>query len=51
MTDEDKLTAAADWSDYRKEYGVPEEHLSAAHKAFLAGWKAGKYGEQAGVLA
>ncbi len=50
MIEDDKLEAACDWSDYRGEYGVSEEHLSVAHRAFLAGWKAGRYGEQAGVL-
>lgn len=41
---------AADWSDYRRDYGVPTEHMEAAHKAFRAGWKAGRHGEQSGVL-
>lgn len=43
------LEAAADWTDYRRDYGVPQEHLGAAHRAFLAGWRAGRHGEQSGV--
>lgn len=42
--------AAADWSDYRRDYGVSEADLRVAHQAFLAGWTAGRHGEQAGVL-
>lgn len=49
LTDE-QVDAACAWSDYRKDYGVSTEHLSAAHKAFLAGWKAAREGDQAGAL-
>lgn len=46
----DSEEAACAWSDYRKDYGVSSGHLSAAHQAFLAGWKAAREGDQAGVL-
>lgn len=41
---------AAAWSDYRKEYGVSRSDLAAAHKAFCAGWDAGRHGAQDGAL-
>jgi len=41
---------AAAWSDYRKDYGVDAGCLSAAHKAFKAGWTAARQGDQSGVL-
>lgn len=50
MSEEDALLMAADWSDYRSEYGVSAADLSVAHRAFKAGWKAARYGEQSGVL-
>lgn len=42
--------AACAWSDYRRDYGVPADHLPASHKAFLAGWTAARQGDQAGAL-
>lgn len=39
MSDTDADLACA-WADYRKAFGVPAEHLTAAHKAFKAGWEA-----------
>lgn len=41
MTSDTEDRACA-WADYRKEYGVPEDHLRAAHQAFLAGWDAAR---------
>ncbi|AHH16570.1 hypothetical protein NONO_c17700 [Nocardia nova SH22a] len=38
--DEDtKARQACEWSDYRKD-GIASDPLTAAHKAFLAGWSA-----------
>ena len=53
MTEEQRLSiidCACAWSDYRKEYGVREADLVAAHKAFRAGWKAAREGDQSGVV-
>jgi hypothetical protein len=48
---EDYRTAAAcAWTDYRNAYGVPEHPMTAAHKAFLAGWDAARGADHAGVL-
>jgi hypothetical protein len=49
---EDTIEIACDWSDYRKDFGVSTDpHIRAAERrAFEAGWKAGRHGEQAGVL-
>lgn len=44
----DELACA--WADYRKDYGVSADDLTAAHKAFKAGWKAAREGDQSGVL-
>lgn len=49
-TEDEKLEAAADWSTYRADYGIGSDPLIAAHKAFLAGWQAGRHGDQSGVL-
>lgn len=38
------------WADYRKDYGVGEPEMVAAHKAFMAGWKAAREGDQSGPL-
>ena len=38
------------WADYRKDYGVGESEMAAAHKAFMAGWKAAREGDQSGPL-
>jgi len=35
-----KNRQAAEWSDYRKDYGVSESAMSEAHRAFIAGWEA-----------
>jgi hypothetical protein len=50
VMDEDSADAACAWSDYRKDYGVPADTMSAAHKAFLAGWKAAREGDQSEPL-
>lgn len=47
---EDWIDMSCAWSDYRKDYGVDEKHMDAAHKAFKAGWKAAKEGPQDGAL-
>lgn len=44
----DELACA--WADYRKHYGVSADDIAAAHKAFKAGWKAAREGDQSGVL-
>lgn len=41
---------ACAWSDYRKDYGVRESDSTVAHKAFTAGWRAARKGDQAGAL-
>ena len=48
-TDEE-IECTMAWSDYRKDYGVNQEHMDAAHKAFKAGWRAASEGPQDGVL-
>lgn len=48
--DTDWIDIACAWSDYRKDYGVSEANMDAAHKAFKAGWKAHRDGPQDGVL-
>lgn len=51
-SDEDAINVAIAWSDYRKDYGVSEDEAERRreHKAFKAGWKAGRFGSQDGVL-
>ena len=49
-TDPDAIDCACAWSDYRKDYGVSQVDLAVAHRAFLAGWKAAREGDQSGVL-
>lgn len=39
---EDEMARACEWADYRKAYGVSAEHITAAHKAFIAGWDAAR---------
>src|SRR5690606_19627454 len=47
---EDEATEiACAWSEYRKDYGVSETATTAAYKAFKAGWKAAREGDQSGV--
>ncbi len=46
----DEIDLACAWSDYRKDYGVSADDLAAAHKAFAAGWKAAREGDQSGAL-
>jgi hypothetical protein len=46
---EDEIEAAMAWATYRNDYGVAAKDLVAAHKAFLAGWKAAREGDQSGV--
>ena len=41
---------ACAWADYRKDYGVPGPHMTTAHKAFKAGWKAAREGDQSGPV-
>lgn len=52
MTTHDYYDAACAWSDYRRDYGVSadEQVRTQEHKAFLAGFKAGREGDQSGVL-
>jgi len=45
--DEEELACA--WADYRKDYGVSSQDIGAAYKAFTAGWKAAREGDQSGV--
>lgn len=45
MTPEEEELACA-WADYRKDYGA---HTSEEYKAFKAGWKAAREGDQSGV--
>lgn len=48
---EDEATEiACAWADYRKDYGVAQRDLNSAHKAFTAGWKAAREGDQSGSL-
>ena len=47
VSDPDADDAACAWSDYRKDYGASG---AREHRAFLAGWKAAREGDQAGVL-
>jgi hypothetical protein len=46
ITEDEKLTRACDWSDYRKAYGVsPDEaKLKQEHQLFCAGWDAARRG-------
>lgn len=46
-----RTDAAADWSDYRADYGWPS-HITAAeaHRLFLAGWAAHRDGDTRGPL-
>lgn len=46
MATEAEVEAAFEWATYRKDYGVPTEHMTAAHQAFLAGYKAALEGPQ-----
>lgn len=47
LTEDEKWEIAADWSDFRKDYGTGS---AQEFRAFIAGWKAGRHGEQAGIL-
>lgn len=44
ITEDEKLTRACDWSDYRKAYGVSADPdtLRREHILFCAGWDAGR---------
>lgn len=46
---EDEDLACA-WADYRKDFGVGRDQMTAARKAFKAGWKAAREGDQSGAL-
>lgn len=50
MTEDEEQMACA-WSDYRRDYGVSSnpEVATLEHKAFKAGWKAAREGDQSGV--
>ena len=48
--DPDAVDRQCAWADYRKDYGVGESEMAAAHKAFMAGWKAAREGDQSGPL-
>jgi len=47
---EDADEMACAWSDYRSDYGVHASDITAAHKAFAAGWKAAREGDQSGAI-
>ena len=42
LTEDERLSAASDWTDYRAAYGVESKHMVAAHAALIAGWAAGR---------
>ena len=48
--DPDAVDRQCAWADYRKDYGVGESEMAAAHKAFMSGWKAAREGDQSGPL-
>ena len=48
--DPDTADRQCAWADYRKDYGVSESDMVAAHKAFMAGWKSAREGDQSGPL-
>lgn len=48
--DPDAADRQCAWVDYRKDYGVGEPEMAAAHKAFMAGWKSAREGDQSGPL-
>lgn len=50
LTRDERDEMACDWSDYRADYGVGQSEMRAAHKAFQAGWLAGRKGEQRGSI-
>lgn len=50
VANDETVDIACAWSDYRSDYGVLPDHMSSAHKAFLAGWKAAREGDQSSVL-
>lgn len=47
---DEALLLACAWSDYRADYGVGATELTAAHKAFKAGWAAHRDGDTRGPL-
>lgn len=49
-TPEQQAERQCAWADYRKDYGVEEAEMAAAHKAFNAGWQAALEGDRSGVL-
>lgn len=38
----ESVEVACEWSDYRSSYGVDADVMTAAHKAFKAGWAAAR---------
>ena len=47
----DKVEAAADWSDFRANYGIPGGiDIATAHHLFVAGWVAYRDGDTRGPL-
>lgn len=44
-----ELLACA-WADYRKDYDVHPSDITAARKAFHAGWQAALHGDQSAAL-
>lgn len=50
VVDPEAEELACAWSDYRGDYGVLPDHMTSAYKAFRAGWKAAREGDQSGVL-
>lgn len=47
---ENEQDRAAAWTDYRNAYGVTEDQMATAHKAFTAGWDAAHGMDHAGAL-
>ncbi|MFK5691298.1 hypothetical protein ACI3EY_16695 [Ornithinimicrobium sp. LYQ92] len=52
LTEDERLEIACAWSDFRKDYGASydDETMRLEHRAFKAGWEAGRHGDQSGVL-
>jgi hypothetical protein len=42
LSEDEKLSMACDWADYRSAYGIGEERIATVHLAFKAGWEAGR---------
>jgi hypothetical protein len=51
-TEAERVEQACDWSDFRSDYGVSADPLALEreYRAFTAGWRAGRHGDQSGPL-